>query len=163
MAKPSGDKKSEKKSEKKVVASNRKARFDYHILETVEAGICLIGPEVKALRTGQASIVESFGRIESGEIWLINVHIPEYLQATYNNHETRRKRKLLLSKKEIRKLDKGLAVKGTTLVPLDLYFNERGFAKVTLALVRGKQEFDKRESIKERETKREISRFTRRG
>lgn len=157
-----GEKK-KKALEKKVVATNRRARFDYFILETYEAGIALVGPEVKSLRAGQSSIAEAFARIERGEAWILNVHVPEYVEASYNNVESRRKRKLLLNKKEIKKIEKALTVKGTTLVPLDIYFNERGIAKVTLAVVRGKQDFDKRESIKRRESDREIARYTRKN
>jgi SsrA-binding protein len=148
--------------ERKVVATNRRARFDYHILDTVDCGLVLQGSEVKGLRGGQSSIAESFGRVERGEVWLIGMHIPEYFEATYNNHEMRRKRKLLLSKVEIRRLVKGLEAKGATLVPLDLYFNERGYAKVKLALVRGKQDFDKRQDLKKKDDEREMRRLSRR-
>lgn len=147
--------------ERKSIAQNRRARYDYHIDETYEVGIVLVGPEVKSLRTGQSSINEAFARLEKQEIWLLGMHIAEYFEATYNNHVTRRKRKLLLNAREIKKIEKALAVKGTTLIPLELFFNERGLAKLVLAVARGKRAFDKRQDIKKRETDREIRRIVR--
>ena len=151
------------KAERRVVATNRKAKFDYHIGESFEAGIVLVGPEVKGLRGGSSSIAEAFARFDKGELWLVGMHIPEYFEATYNNHETKRKRKLLLKKAQLKRLEKSLAVKGTTLVPLEIYFNERGIAKLKLAVGHGKQVHDKRQDIKKREHDREMRRFTRRG
>ena len=141
----------------KVVASNRKARHDYHILDVYEAGLVLTGPEVKSLRAGRASLIDGFGSIENGEAWLENVHIPEYTQATWNNHSTRRRRKLLLNRVEINKLAGKIKESGYTLVPLSLYFKD-GYAKVEIALARGKKEYDKRQALKEQQDKREADR-----
>lgn len=141
----------------KVVASNRKARHDYLILDTYEAGMVLTGPEVKSLRAGRASLVDGFASIENGEAWLENVHIPEYTQATWNNSPSRRKRKLLLHGEEIHKLTGKLKESGFTLVPLSIYFKD-GRAKVEIALARGKKEYDKRQSLKEQQDKREADR-----
>ncbi len=130
----------------KVVASNRKARHDYHILDTYEAGLVLTGPEVKSLRAGRASLIDGFGSIEGGEAWLENVHIPEYTQATWNNHPARRRRKMLLHGHEIYKLMGKIKESGLTLVPLSIYFKD-GRAKVEIALARGKKEYDKRQTL----------------
>jgi SsrA-binding protein len=141
----------------KVVASNRKARHDYHIEDVYEAGIVLSGTEVKSLRAGRASLIDGFASIEGGEVFLENVHIPEYTQGTWNNHPSRRKRKLLLNRAEIYKLTGKIKESGYTLVPLSLYFKD-GRAKVEIALARGKKEFDKRQSLKEAQDKREVAR-----
>ncbi len=141
----------------KVVASNRKARHDYHIDDVYEAGLVLTGTEVKSLRAGRASLVDGFASIENGEVWLENVHIPEYSQGTWTNHSTRRKRKLLLNRVEIYKLTGKVRESGFTLIPLSLYFKD-GRAKVELALARGKKEYDKRQSLKEAQDKREVAR-----
>jgi SsrA-binding protein len=141
----------------KVVATNRKARHDYHIEDVFEAGIVLSGTEVKSLRAGRASLVDGYADIDNGEAWLENVHIPEYLQGTWNNHSTRRKRKLLLHKDEILKLQAKVKESGFTLIPLSLYFKD-GRAKVELALAKGKKEYDKRQALKERQDKREADR-----
>lgn len=141
----------------KVVATNRKARHDYHIEEVFEAGLVLSGTEVKSLRAGRASLVDGYANIDNGEAWLENVHIPEYLQGTWNNHSTRRKRKLLMHKDEILKLHSKVKESGFTLIPLSLYFKD-GKAKVELALAKGKKEYDKRQSLKERQDKREADR-----
>jgi SsrA-binding protein len=141
----------------KVVASNRKARHDYHILDTYEAGLVLTGPEVKSLRAGRASLIDGFGSIEGGEAWLENVHIPEYTQATWNNHPARRRRKMLLHGHEIYKLTGKIKESGLTLVPLSIYFKD-GRAKVEIALARGKKEYDKRQTLKEAQDKRETAR-----
>ena len=141
----------------KVVASNRKARHDYHILDVYEAGLVLTGPEVKSLRAGRASLVDGFGSIEGGEAWLENVHIPEYTQATWNNHPARRRRKMLLHGHEIYKLMGKIKESGLTLVPLSIYFKD-GRAKVEIALARGKKEYDKRQTLKEAQDKRETAR-----
>lgn len=141
----------------KVVASNRKARHDYHIEDVYEAGLVLTGTEVKSLRAGRASLVDGFGSIEGGEVWLENVHIPEYLQGTWNNHSTRRRRKMLLNRDEIDKLAGKIKESGYTLVPLSIYFKD-GRAKVEIALGRGKKDYDKRHALKEAQDKREAAR-----
>ena len=141
----------------KVVASNRRARHDYHILDVYEAGLVLTGPEVKSLRAGRASLIDGFGSIEGGEAWLENVHIPEYTQATWNNHPARRRRKMLLHGHEIYKLMGKSKESGLTLVPLSIYFKD-GRAKVEIALARGKKEYDKRQTLKEAQDKRETAR-----
>ena len=141
----------------KVVASNRKARHDYTILDVYEAGMVLSGTEVKALRAGRASLVDGFVAIDGGEAYLENVHIPEYSQGTWNNHMTRRRRKLLLNRVEINKLFRETREGGLTIVPLSLYFKD-GRAKVEIALARGKREYDKRATLKEQQDKREASR-----
>ena len=145
----------------KVVAENRRARFDYFVEERFEAGIELKGTEVKALRTGEGSIAESYALVEGEEVWLINSHIPEYSHGNRLNHEPRRRRKLLLRGREIDKLHGAITRQGLTLVPLSVYFNTRGRAKVELALARGKKAHDKRETIKERDWKREQGRLLR--
>lgn len=143
----------------KVVAENRKARFNYEIIDTYEAGLVLMGTEVKSLREGKANIAESYASDEGGEIWLINSYLPEYLQANRFNHEPRRRRKLLLSGREIHRLRSAINREGMTLVPLKIYFNERGRAKMELALAKGKKLHDKRESEKERDWNRQKSRL----
>ena len=145
----------------KVVAENRRARYDYFIEDKFEAGIALTGTEVKSIRQGEGSIAESYATFEGEEIWLINSHIPEYSHGNRMNHEPRRKRKLLLNKREIAKLHGAVTRQGLTLVPLSLYFNGRGRAKVELALARGKKAHDKRETVKERDWKREQQRLLR--
>mgnify|MGYP000081226681 CR=1 FL=1 len=141
----------------KAVATNRKARHDYHIEDVYEAGLVLTGTEVKALREGRASLVDGYASIDGGEAWLENVHIPEYHQGTWNNHNTRRKRKLLLNRTEINKLAREVKESGYTLVPLSLYFKD-GRAKVEIALAKGKREYDKRQTLKEAQDKREAAR-----
>jgi SsrA-binding protein len=138
----------------KSIAENRKAFHDYHILETFEAGIVLVGTEVKAIREGSANLRDSFARVEDGEVWLYNVHINPYSHRGYADHEPTRRRKLLLHRQEIRKLIGKTVEKGLTLVPTRLYFKS-GHVKVALALARGKQAHDKRETIKRREADRE--------
>ena len=146
---------------KKVVAENRRARFDYFVDDRMEAGIALTGTEVKALRQGEGSIAESYATINDEEVWLINSHIPEYSHGNRQNHEPRRQRKLLLKGREIAKLHGAVTRQGLTLVPLSIYFNSRGKAKVELALARGKKVHDKRDTIKERDWKREQGRLLR--
>jgi len=146
-----------------AVAENRRARYDYEILDTLEAGIMLTGTEVKSLRTGKAQITESYASPEKGELWLINAHIPEYLQANRFNHMEKRPRKLLVSKKELAKLTEGVERAGNTIVPLKLYFNDRGFAKLLIGLAKGKKSFDKRETEKNRDWNREKSRLMKHG
>lgn len=140
-----------------VVASNRKARHDYHIEDTYECGLVLSGTEVKALRQGKASLVDGWAQIVDGEMWMESVHIPEYTQGTWTNHATRRKRKLLLHKAEIVKISHRIKDGGYTLVPLQIYFLD-GRAKVELAIAKGKKDYDKRQTLKEREDKREADR-----
>ena len=146
---------------RKVVADNRKARYNFEIGETFEAGIQLAGTEVKSLRQSKATIAESYVSPEGGEIWLINSNIPEYLQANRFNHEPTRRRKLLLQKRQMEKLVGAVRREGMTIVPLRLYFNERGMAKVEIALAKGKQVHDKRETEKARDWQREKGRLLR--
>jgi len=145
----------------KTVAENRRARFDYAIEDVYEAGIVLRGTEVKSLRFGEGSITESYAEVNDEEVWLINSNIPEFSHGNRYNHEPRRPRKLLLSAREIAKLHGAVARQGMTLVPLSVYFNERGKAKVELALAKGKNVRDKRDTIKERDWKREQGRLLR--
>lgn len=142
---------------RKLVAQNKKARHDYHIGETFEAGMVLQGTEVKSLRAGRASLSDSFATVDDGEVWLRNAHIPEYAFGTWTNHATRRTRKLLLHKKEIGRIERALAASGRTLVPLSIYFSD-GYAKVELAVATGKREWDKRQTIMERDANREAER-----
>lgn len=143
----------------KVIAENRKARFNYSIEDTVEAGLVLTGTEVKSLRLGIANIAESYASDENGEFWLINSYIPEYLQGNRFNHEPRRLRKLLLSKREMGKLGREVDREGMTLIPLKLYFNDRGVAKLLLGVAKGKNVHDKRQDQKKRDWNREKSRL----
>jgi SsrA-binding protein len=151
----------EKKTAFKVVADNRKARFNYEIGETVEAGIALTGSEVKSLRAGKATIAESYADARAGEIWLVNANIPEYVQAGRFNHAPKRPRKLLLHKRQIGKLSGAVERDGMTIVPLKLYFNDKGRAKVELAIARGKKLHDKRETERKRSWDRERGRLLR--
>jgi SsrA-binding protein len=144
----------EKDDSERLIADNRKAFHDYHILETFEAGIALLGTEVKGIREGKANLRDSYARVESAEVWLYNVHINPYSHRGYVDHDPKRRRKLLLHRREIRKLVGQVTIKGLTLVPTRLYF-KNGKVKVTLALARGKQAHDKRETIKRREVERE--------
>jgi SsrA-binding protein len=144
----------------KVVASNRKARHDYLIEDTYEAGLVLTGTEVKSLRQGRASLVDGYGFIEGGEAWLDAVHIPEFNQGSWTNHPPRRKRKMLLHKAQILKISNKVKEGGYTLVPLSIYFSD-GNAKVELAVAKGKKEYDKRQTLRERQDKREAERAMR--
>ncbi|HEY6796776.1 MAG TPA: SsrA-binding protein SmpB [Kineosporiaceae bacterium] len=146
-----------KEQGRKLVASNRKAYHDYAVEDTYEAGLVLTGTEVKALRAGRASLVDGFAEVTDGEIWLMNVHIPEYSQGTWTNHAPRRKRKLLLHRLEIERIQSAAREKGKTLVPLSLYFRD-GRAKIELAVARGKKEYDKRHALRERQDRREAER-----
>jgi SsrA-binding protein len=147
---------------RRIAAANRKARYNYEIGETFEAGIQLTGSEVKSLRTGKATIAESYADSNGGEIWLINATIPEYKQSgPHNNHEPKRHRKLLLHKRQINKLIGAVEREGMTLVPLKIYFNEKGRAKIEIALGRGKKLHDKRETAKKRDWARQKSRLMR--
>ncbi|HEY3013694.1 MAG TPA: SsrA-binding protein SmpB [Nocardioides sp.] len=139
---------------RKLIAQNKKARHDYHIDDTWEAGMVLVGTEVKSLRMGRASLVDGFAEIDDHEVWLHGVHIPEYSQGTWTNHSARRKRKLLLNRHEIDKIERKVSDKGYTLVPLSLYFKD-GRAKVEIALARGKKTWDKRHTLAERQATRE--------
>jgi SsrA-binding protein len=141
----------------KVVATNRKARHDYHIEESYEAGLVLTGTEVKSLRAGRASLVDGYAYIDNGEIWLDAVHIPEYTGGAWTNHPPRRKRKLLLHKKQILTISHKIAPGGYTLVPLQIYFSD-GRAKVEIAVSKGKKEYDKRHALRERQDRREAER-----
>ena len=145
----------------KVVAENRKARFNYFIEETFEAGLALQGTEVKALRGGEGTIAESYAEVRDGQVFLINANIPEFSHGNRNNHEPKRPRKLLLHTREIDKMLGAVERKGMTLVPLSVYFNSSGKAKVELALAKGKQSHDKRASIKDRDWKRDKARLMR--
>jgi SsrA-binding protein len=146
-----------RESGRKVIAQNRKARHDYTILDTYEAGLALTGTEVKSLRAGRASLVDGYATIKDGEVWLQGVHIPEYTQGTWTNHEPRRVRKLLLHREEISRLIGKTRESGLTLVPLQLYFLD-GKVKVELALARGKRSYDKRQDMARRDADREMSR-----
>jgi SsrA-binding protein len=143
-----------KEKGRKLIAQNRKARHDYHIEDTWEAGLVLMGTEVKSLRAGRASLVDGFAEIDDHEVWLHAVHIPEYTQGTWTNHASRRKRKLLLNRAEISKIERKITDKGYTLVPLAMYFVD-GRAKVEIALARGKKAYDKRHALAERQANRE--------
>jgi len=145
----------------KIIAENRKARFNYEIGEVVEAGIALTGTEVKSLRQGKATIAESYADAKNGEIWLVNANIPEYLQASRFNHAPKRPRKLLLHRRQIDKLAAAVEREGMTIIPLKMFFNEKGRAKIEIALGRGKKLHDKRESEKKRSWEREKGRLLR--
>ena len=141
----------------KVVATNRRARHDYTIEDTYEAGLVLTGTEVKSLREGRASLVDGYAFVDGGEAWLDAVHIPEYLDGTWNNHAPRRKRKLLLHKAQIVKIENKVKQGGYTIVPLQIYFSD-GRAKVEIAVAKGKREYDKRQALRERQDNREADR-----
>ncbi len=143
-----------KEQGQKLVAQNKKARHDYHIEDTYEAGLVLMGTEVKSLRAGRASLVDGFAEVHEGEVWLHGVHIPEYTQGTWTNHAARRKRKLLLNRQEIDKIERRVNERGLTIVPLSLYFKD-GRAKVEIALAKGKKTWDKRHALAERQANRE--------
>ena len=143
---------------KEVNIKNRRATFDYAISDTFTAGIVLTGTEIKSIRLGKASLVDTFCYIHNGEVWVKNMYIAEYFYGTYNNHTERRDRKLLLNRKEIRQLDKENQVPGNTIVTLRLFISDRGLAKLVIGIGRGKKQYDKRQSIKERDDKRAIAR-----
>lgn len=146
-----------RESGRKLIAQNRRARYDYAVLDTYEAGLVLSGTEVKSLRAGRANLTEAYASIEDGEAWIHNLHIPEYTQGTYNNHTPRRRRKLLLHGEEIVRLVGKTRESGLTLVPLSLYFSN-GRAKVEIALARGKRAYDRRQDMAERDASREMQR-----
>ncbi|GAA1432580.1 SsrA-binding protein SmpB [Streptomyces thermospinosisporus] len=146
-----------KEKGRKLIAQNKKARHDYHIIDTYEAGLVLTGTEVKSLRQGRASLVDGFVQFTDHEAWLHNVHVPEYSQGTWTNHSARRKRKLLLHREEIDKLEAKAQETGHTIVPLSLYFKD-GRAKIEIALAKGKKEYDKRQTLREKQDRREAER-----
>ncbi|MFO1130812.1 MAG: SsrA-binding protein SmpB [Hyphomicrobiales bacterium] len=160
-SKSGGAKASRKEDGIKVVSDNRRARYDYEILQAFEAGIELKGSEVKSLRTGHTNLAEAYAAMKGGELWLINSNIPEYREANRFNHEPKRPRKLLLHKSEINKLSSGVLKEHLTIIPLKMFFNPRGRVKVDIALARGKKLHDKRETIKERSWDRERARLMR--
>ena len=143
---------------KNVLIKNKRATFDYELLETFTAGIVLTGTEIKSIRLGKASLVDTFCIVERGELWVKNMYVAEYFYGTYNNHSARRDRKLLLQKKELRKIAAAVKASGFTIVPTRLFINDKGLAKLVVAIARGKKEYDKRDSIKERDDKREMAR-----
>ncbi len=143
---------------KEVNIKNRRASFDYAISDTFTAGIVLTGTEIKSVRQGKASLADTFCYVHDGEVWVKNMYIAEYFYGTYNNHTERRERKLLLNRKEIRELEKNGKEAGFTIVPLRLFISERGYAKLVIGIARGKKEYDKRQSIRERDDKRALAR-----
>lgn len=149
----------EKKKKSPPTAENRKARFEYAVEDTIEAGIVLLGTEVKSLRAGRVNIADAYASIKGGELWLWNAHIQEWSHGNRFNHEPTRARKLLVNAQQIKRLTGLLKVRGTTLVPLKLYFNDRGYAKILLGIAHGKTKHDKRETIKQRDWKREQGRL----
>lgn len=146
------------KFDKNISIKNKRATFDYELLDTFTAGIVLTGTEIKSIRLGKASLVDTFCIIEKGELWVKNMYIAEYFYGTYNNHTARRDRKLLLTKKELRKIAGVVKASGFTIVPTKLFINSKGLAKVIIAIARGKKEYDKRDAIKDRDDKREMAR-----
>lgn len=147
---------------KDVNIQNKKARFDYEITDTYTAGMVLTGTEIKSIRDGRASLVDTYCLIENGEVWVKQMNVSEYSYGSYNNHATRRDRKLLLNRKEIAKLQKAAEDPGYTIVPLKIFINDRGLAKMVIGVARGKKQYDKRQSIREREDKRQLDRIFKR-
>lgn len=145
------------KQQKTIHIKNRKAKFNYEFLEKFTSGIVLKGTEIKSIREGKASIAESFCEFQDGELFVINMNVEEYSHASHFNHAPKSERKLLLNKRELRKLEKEVRTSGLTIIPLDLYINEKGLAKLDITLAKGKKEYDKRETIKERDTKKKLS------
>jgi SsrA-binding protein len=145
----------------KDVAVNRRALHDYDILERIDAGIALTGSEIKSVRAGKVSLQEAYARPDKGEVWLVGAHIAEYGPASYNGHEPRRSRRLLLHKSQIREIEREVEARGLTLIPLKLFLNKRGIAKIELALARGRRQYDKRAAIAKREANREVERALR--
>ena len=144
-----------------IIIKNKKAGFEYSFIATFTAGIILTGTEVKSIREGKASLSDSFCVVLNNELWVKNLHIAEYKQGSYNNHEPKRLRKLLLNRKELQKVNSKLKEKGVTIVPIQLFFSERGFAKLEISLAKGKKSFDKREDLKKKDQQREISKVIR--
>lgn len=153
---------SKTKIDKNIVIKNKRATFDYELLEKFTAGIVLVGTEIKSIRIGKASLAESYCRLINGEMWLLNMHIAEYFYGSYNNHEIRRDRKLLLNKKELKKIERKTKETGLTIIPTRLFFNERGLAKVRIALAKGKKQYDKRQTLREKDDKRQLDRVKKR-
>jgi len=146
-----------------TVIKNRSAAFNYELIERYTAGIQLFGTEIKSIREGKAGLADSYCAFHDGELWALNIHIAAYFFGTYNNHEVLRERKLLLTRRELHKLEKKIKETGLTIVPVKLFINEKGFAKLEIALARGKKNYDKRQSIKEKEDRRSIDRAIKRG
>lgn len=146
-------------AESKINIKNKRAHFDYEISDTFTAGIVLTGTEIKSIRDGKASLTDSYCIVENGEVWVKNMHVSEYSFGSYNNHVVKRDRKLLLNKKEIAKLAKAADDPGYTIVPIKIFINERGFAKLLIGIGRGKKEYDKRNTIRDREQKRDLRRL----
>ena len=144
---------------KEINIKNRRAKFDYDITETFTAGLVLTGTEIKSIRLGKASLADTFCYVNNGEVWVKNMYIAEFFYGSYNNHAARRDRKLLLNRKEIVKIDKMSSVSGFTIVPLRVFINERGLAKIVIGIGKGKKDYDKRQAIKEREDKRSMARL----
>jgi len=142
----------------KILIKNKRASFDYEFIETFTAGIVLTGTEIKSIRLGKASLVDTYCSVERGEVWVKNMYIAEYFYGTYNNHAVRRERKLLLNKKEIRSLESAAKNSGFTIVPAKLFFTEKGLVKIVIAIAKGKKEYDKRQTLKERDDKRAMKR-----
>jgi SsrA-binding protein len=141
-----------------ILIKNKRASFDYEFIETFTAGIVLTGTEIKSIRLGKASLVDTYCVVERHEVWVKNMYIAEYFYGTYNNHSVRRDRKLLLNKKEIRSIDSAAKNSGFTIIPTKMFINDKGLVKIVIAIAKGKKEYDKRQSLKERDDKREISR-----
>ncbi|MDR2118410.1 MAG: SsrA-binding protein SmpB [Tannerellaceae bacterium] len=146
------------KLQNNIQIKNKRATFDYELLETFTAGIVLTGTEIKSVRLGKASLVDTYCLVEKGELWVKNMYIAEYFYGTYNNHSARRDRKLLLTKRELKKIEGSARNSGFTIIPTRLFINEKGLAKIIVAIAKGKREYDKRESIKSRDDKREMDR-----
>lgn len=161
MAKGSKKPKGKTEDGRKIVSQNRRARHEYEILETLECGLMLVGSEVKSLRSGKLSLEEAYGRVKDGEVWLIGSDIPEYEEANRYNHNPRRPRKLLMHRREVVKFASRAYEEGLTLIPLSLYFNEEGRAKVLMGIGRGRKLHDKREALKTKDARREMDRATR--
>lgn len=141
---------------KEIVIKNKKAAFEYFFIEKFKTGIILTGTEIKSIRAGRANLSDAYCIIKNGEVWIKNMHIAHYTAGSFNNHELKRERKLLLNKREIKKIEAKLKEKGLTLIPFEIFFNERGFAKIAISLAKGKKFYDKRASLKEKDIKREI-------
>jgi SsrA-binding protein len=146
------------KLQSNIQIKNKRATFDYELLETFVAGLVLTGTEIKSLRLGKASLTDTYCLVEGGELWLKNMYIAEYFYGTYNNHQARRDRKLLLTGRELKKIDSAARNSGFTIIPTRLFINERGLAKIVVAIAKGKKEYDKRESLRQRDDKREMDR-----
>ncbi|NDW11510.1 SsrA-binding protein [Bacteroides sp. 214] len=142
-----------------VNIKNKRASFDYEFLETFTAGIVLTGTEIKSIRLGKAALVDTYCFFVKGELWVKNIHIAEYFYGSYNNHNARRDRKLLLNKKELKKLERGIKETGFTIIPSRMFINEKGLAKIVIALAKGKKQYDKRESLREKDDKRDMDRI----